>query len=107
MVLKKVVGEKIIMYGETEGKDACHNCIGLDKDISEKIKTPEIPVEYKHHSVYSDEIGRKIAEEKKLEEIPFVEHCVVAEDKTESCKTVTGYNPKDWEKTGKAREEEF
>lgn len=108
MVLKKVVGDKIIMYGETEGEDACHNCVDLNKDITGRIeKGPEVPIDYKHYSINNDEIGRKIVEEKKLEEIPYVEHCKIAEDKTEKCETVIGYNPKKFADIGKAREEEF
>ena len=96
------------MYGQIEGKDKCGNCVDLDKTINNEVKPrAEIPVEYKHYSVYNDEIGQKVAAEKKIEEIPYIEKCKTAEDGAEKCDYITGFNRKDWENVGKKREEEF
>lgn len=107
MVKKTVIKDEIEMYGETQGKDACHNCITLDKQVNEIIPKAEVPIDYKHYSVYTDEIGKRVAEEVKLKEIPYVKHCKIAEDNTKKCDTVIGYDAKDWKDIGKKREEEF
>lgn len=107
MVLKKVKEDKIVMIGETQGKDACGNCIDLNADITSKIPKAEIPINYEHHSVYTDPKGQEIAQKHKVEEIPYTEHCVIAEDDTKSCKTVVGYKPEEWAEIGKKREVEF
>lgn len=108
MVKKVVIRDEVTMYGQIEGQDACGNCIDLDKTIKNEVKPrAEIPVEYKHYSVYDDQIGQKVAAERKIEEIPFVEHCKIAEDETKRCDTIVGFNKKDWANVGKHREEDF
>lgn len=103
---KTVKKDEVVMYGAVEGAQACGNCISLDKELKGLTNT-EIPIEYNHYSVYTDEIGKKVASEKNIEEIPYVEHCKVADDDTKKCDVVVGYNKKDWENVGKKREEEF
>lgn len=107
MTLKKVIKDKVTMYGQIEGQDSCHNCISLNKDVTTKLDKSEIPIDYKHHSVYDDEIGIKVSEEKNIKEIPYVNHCKVAEDNTEKCDVVIGYDKKYWDKVGTSREEDF
>lgn len=107
-IKKKVVRDEVTMYGQIEGQDKCGNCVDLDKTMKNDV-TPkaEIPVDYKHYSVYDHEIGKKVAAEKKIEEIPYIERCAVAEDQTKKCEVITGFNKDDWTKVGKQREEEF
>jgi hypothetical protein len=96
------------MYGEISGENACGNCVALNDTISsEIIPKAEIPVEYKHYSVYDDTIGKQVAESRNITDIPYVEHCKVAEDQTKKCDTVIGFKKEDWNSVGKKREEEF
>jgi hypothetical protein len=107
MAKKTVIKDEVIMYGATEGKDTCHNCISLDKTVNSVIPKAEIPIDYKHHEVYLDKSAEQVLKDANVSEIPYVQHCKIAEDETKKCDTIIGYNEKDWRNLGKKREEEF
>jgi hypothetical protein len=105
---KKVVRDEVTMFGSIEGENSCHNCIDLNNQLNkEVIPKAEIPVEYKHHSVYDDEVGKEVAKVEKIKDIPYVKHCKIAEDEQKDCETIVGYDPNNWMNIGKARTEKF
>ncbi len=107
-VMKKVKRDEVTMFGQIAGEDSCHNCVDLNKQMTEKvIPKATIPVDYKHYSVYNDEEGKKVAAAENIKDIPYVKHCKIAEDDTKQCDTVVGYDPDNWKNVGKPREEKF
>lgn len=101
---KTIIKDEITMYGITEGEDSCHNCVSLDKIVKSKIESsPEVPIEYKHYNVLTDEIGKQVAKEKKIKDIPYVQHCKITEDNDKKCDTIVGYDENDWKNIGKKR----
>ena len=68
------------------GYDSCGHCQDAESYIkSEVTPNSNIPVEYKKIDGESAE-GRKIIEEKDLEFVPFVKHCLIPENPEEQPK---------------------
>lgn len=104
---KTIIKEEIEMYGQTQGADACHNCVSVDKTVNSVIPKAETQIDYKHYEVYDNKDAEAVLKQANIKEIPYVKYCKIAEDNTKKCDTIIGYNDKDWKDLGKKRQEDF
>ena len=93
------------MYGHLVDSDedaACGNCQKVDDTVKNKIiPDSEVPVDYQHYDVYSDNEGINMVEKEDLDRIPYTRDCSVYSDGTEECRVVEGYSPSHWKESKK------
>lgn len=86
MPLKKAKQE-IRVLGRKKGKDACPNCIILDKKIRNDLPKAPIPTKYKFVPEGTKE-GDAMSKKYKVKLVPFVEKCTTYTNGKSRCKII-------------------
>ena len=106
---EKIIRREITSWGhhvKDDHGEKCGSCEKLDNLINnEIIPKSSVPIEYKMNDIYTEE-GRKYAETKKIEEMPYTESCDIYDSGKKDCKEIKGFDAKDFEHLKDKREPE-
>lgn len=95
MAKKELVKREIELIGKIEGEDKCPACEEADTFITERIKNKD-NITYKKRQINDD-----IAEEKKIESMPYIKDCKVYKSDTgkesKRCTEIEGFDASDFD----------